>query len=428
MKIHFYGNACFSIFHNGIHILCDPWLDGPAVAGGWTHFPPCNFKACDIPKPDYIYISHIHSDHCEATTLENLDHNVPVILLERNPNFLEKMLRSKGFPNLILVPEKIPTQITPKLGVEAFGATFDHLSSQFIDSSILFDFGDKIVLNCNDNAPEIDFCNYISRKYPIVNLAFLPAGGGGAYPAMYKNLSDLEKKEAVETTLENYAMLFTTAINIIKPSTVVPVAGGYAIQGPLSESVNWFQPRRFNLMEIVKYYQEHGSENIKIFPLQSGMVLDANKQKILDGKYHIWTENELKKYFTRLNKPKISNSINTSRHLPNLLRILIPARHKLWEKQSQLDQFHTYIIALDIQGENLIHLVNLNHEMIKSVERTENIPEPYIKMSLNQDTLLEWLLGFEDFNMLDSGHRILFERSPNLYLQEAYMLMSFLHL
>jgi hypothetical protein len=49
-------------------------------------------------------------------------------------------------------------------------------------------------------------------------------------------------------------------------------------------------------------------------------------------------------------------------------------------------------------------------------------------MTLDQDTLLEWLLGFEDFNMLDSGHRIKFFRAPNQYLQEAYYLMSLLRL
>jgi hypothetical protein len=48
---------------------------------------------------------------------------------------------------------------------------------------------------------------------------------------------------------------------------------------------------------------------------------------------------------------------------------------------------------------------------------------------LNQNTLIEWLLGLEDFNMLDSGHRISFYREPvEKYVQEAYFLMSLLRL
>ena len=36
--------------------------------------------------------------------------------------------------------------------------------------------------------------------------------------------------------------------------------------------------------------------------------------------------------------------------------------------------------------------------------------------------------SFEDFNMLDSGHRIEFFRSPEVYVVEAYYLMSLLRI
>ena len=50
-------------------------------------------------------------------------------------------------------------------------------------------------------------------------------------------------------------------------------------------------------------------------------------------------------------------------------------------------------------------------------------------MTLDQNTLMEWLLGLEDFNMLDSGHRISFWREPiATYEQQAYYLMSLLRL
>lgn len=49
-------------------------------------------------------------------------------------------------------------------------------------------------------------------------------------------------------------------------------------------------------------------------------------------------------------------------------------------------------------------------------------------MNLDQDTLLEWFLGFEDFDILDSGHRIEFFRAPEIYVVEAYYLISLLRI
>ena len=91
MKIVHRANTCFSLFTDNHHILFDPWLNGPAVAGGWTQFPPATKKIEDIPKPDLVYISHIHSDHCESTTLDGLSKDTPIVIMDLPPNFLKKM-------------------------------------------------------------------------------------------------------------------------------------------------------------------------------------------------------------------------------------------------------------------------------------------------------------------------------------------------
>ena len=48
MKIVHRANTCFSIFSEKYHILFDPWLNGPAVAQGWTQFPPATNKIEDL--------------------------------------------------------------------------------------------------------------------------------------------------------------------------------------------------------------------------------------------------------------------------------------------------------------------------------------------------------------------------------------------
>ena len=428
MKVQHYGNACFSLFHKGIHILCDPWLEAPAVAGGWEKFPPSKTRTKDLPKVDYIYVSHIHSDHCEPRTLAAFDKSIPIIGIDRKPSFLERMFKDAGFKNLILVPEDKRVAITPDLMVETFGVSVQHICAEIIDSSILFDFGDQITLNCNDNAPGERFCEELVKRYPKIDLAFLPCAGGSGYPAMYSNLSDSMKTDIVREAIERFSASFTRAVDILKPKIVVPVAGGYMIRGPLAKDVNRFQVRRTNLLEVVKYHEAHGLAKVSIVPLQPEMVLDADQNRIIQGQYHVWSEAELAAHLEMLSKEPVPKSITTTRPVGSLPRLVEAARRNLWEKQKSNKIAPAYRIYLDIGSQQSLFEIDLSREDVRSLGRLEALVEPYLKMSVDQDTMLEWLLGMEDFNMLDSGHRIDFFRAPNTYVVEAYYLMSLFRL
>jgi len=54
MKVVHYGSARFSVMHKGFHILCDPWIEGPAVAGSWSKFLPSKTRMDDIKNIDYV--------------------------------------------------------------------------------------------------------------------------------------------------------------------------------------------------------------------------------------------------------------------------------------------------------------------------------------------------------------------------------------
>jgi hypothetical protein len=157
-----------------------------------------------------------------------------------------------------------------------FGAdVFDYiLASDIIDSSLLIRFDDgKVVLNCNDNKPSPELCRYIMDKYKNIDLALIPGGGGSGYPGMYENYSFEEKIKISQNIVDKYADVFTEAVDILKPKTVVPVAGGFAIRGAHAEMVNWVQCRRLDHMEIVQHYQKKsGNKSTKVMPMQPGMA------------------------------------------------------------------------------------------------------------------------------------------------------------
>ena len=67
--------------------------------------------------------------------------------------------------------------VIDELEAEPFGATFGHICANVIDSGVIFKFDGKIILNCNDNKPSNDLCNYIKDKYKKVDVALIRRWG-----------------------------------------------------------------------------------------------------------------------------------------------------------------------------------------------------------------------------------------------------------
>ena len=352
MKIHFYGNATFIIEHNKTRILCDPWFGGTTVGGTWDQFPP--FKKTNINhyNIDYIYISHIHDDHCQSATLDKLNKKIPIIILDKKPNYLFKMLLNKKFKKIIKVKPKIKKQIKKNFIVELFDSTSNNITSTVIDSSIMFKINDKFVLNCNDNMPDMRFAKYISQKYKKIDIAFLPYSGAGAYPAMYNNLNDKQKKYIIKKVLQHDFNIFKNCCEKMNLTNVVPVAGGYSIRG-INYKVNFFQPRPLDDYDLVKYCNQFSRFNSNVILLQSGLVYDVNKNKILYGKYKKYTKKDLEIYFKKMSKKNIERKINFSKINPNIFRLISNARMNMWKKQKDIGFFPNYSIILDIKEDTI---------------------------------------------------------------------------
>ena len=427
MKIVHRANACFSIFHNGLHVLLDPWMNGPAVAQGWTPFPPAKTKIEDLPKPDLIYISHIHSDHCEESTMEKIDRDTPIMIMDLGPNFLKKMLLTKGFTNLIMLQAGELKSIPgfEGLKVEAFGASFGHICANVIDSGAIFQWDGITILNSNDNKPSKELCIYLKEKFNEIDLALIPGGGGSGYPAMYENLNQTEKEEIVKKHVDEYKKIFSNAVDILKPRTTVPVAGGFAIRGPLASTVNWLQIRSLDHEEISLFHKNVANyKDANILLVQPGVEIDIENACYIGEGYKPWSREEQRSFFKELSEIEIEPKVKLEGESPALLKLLKVARGNLWAKQVDLKMIPNYKIYFSLTDISKTYELDLNENRICEIATSQKMQEPFLQMKMDQNTMFEWLLGYEDFNMLDSGHRILFNRVPNIYVVEAYYLMS----
>src|SRR6476659_2874572 len=92
------GHAGILIETDQASIVCDPWFV-PAFFGSWFVFPrndrlPERVQRA-IERPDYLYVSHLHGDHLDATFLsEHIGHSATVLLPGYPTDELERTLRA----------------------------------------------------------------------------------------------------------------------------------------------------------------------------------------------------------------------------------------------------------------------------------------------------------------------------------------------
>ena len=100
------------MFHfDGLHILVDPWftasqVDFHPLFSRQFHQSPQPLVR-EIIRPDYIFISHPFTDHCNKETLLEFDKNIPVIAL---PSILKKIRKWTHFHKLMTF-EEVPFTI-----------------------------------------------------------------------------------------------------------------------------------------------------------------------------------------------------------------------------------------------------------------------------------------------------------------------------
>ena len=101
MKVRYIYSACVEIKTKDINILCDPWFSEGAFDGSWFHYPKVKDPLKVIKKPDYIYISHIHSDHYDPVFLKKIlkkFKKTKIIIPNFKRNYLLNRMKFDGIP------------------------------------------------------------------------------------------------------------------------------------------------------------------------------------------------------------------------------------------------------------------------------------------------------------------------------------------
>ncbi|HER19884.1 MAG TPA: hypothetical protein ENO14_02435, partial [Chromatiales bacterium] len=232
MEVTYIGHAAMMMHSGGKTILMDPWLTDPTYHGAWFHFPQLEIGVDQLPKIDYLYISHEHPDHFDPPTLARLDKDVEVLIANfGRKRFLER-LRKLGFTNITEL--EFQTDYRP----EGSPMTFRLIPPDraWDDSAILVRDDRHIILNVNDCHLDDTTLSELGQRFEI-DLAFLTFTGASQYPNCFDFPPESRRDRALASKTSHLEE-FVHWAKLLRTKRAVPAAGNFALLAPDQLSMN----------------------------------------------------------------------------------------------------------------------------------------------------------------------------------------------
>lgn len=430
MKFTNIGGATAILEHRGKRILFDPWLDDGIFHGSWFHWPPAAASIEELGRFDYVYISHIHEDHCSAGTIRHINSDAEIIIMDRQPNFVAQFLRANdfNFAKVHLVPPRKGVQLADGLFVDMIEADPDNEMAYLIDSSIVIRWDGYVIFNANDCQPHAAGVEYLKEHYPRIDLALLPYSGGSGYPSCYLNLSDEQKLAEKRRILQQRVAGFVANAKSIDPRYVVPFADQYVVGGSRAH-LNRYVSHGSCPGVVIPQVQEAGLGD-RLLLLNSGQTFDLETALVEPPEtYRMFSEADRDDYVAQhLARHTYDHErVHFSRAVP-IDRLVRYSRQRLWEVQRQRQTFPDTRLVLDFVECERRFVIDLQTDDVRECAFDAEVPEPFLRV-VGPDTLMSMLLvGHVSWNIADAALFLDYERRPNVYDPSIYVLLNFLRL
>ncbi len=433
MKLCYYGAASISIeTKKGKIILCDPWFDTPAFLGSWVPFPNPTY---DFDKQvDYIYISHIHSDHLDLVTLSRFNKETVILIYDFKSAFLYSKLKSLGFTKIFRLKNGEEFKIDDNTVVKIYGPTelHDSLAKQdVIDTSLLIKDDENVVLNFNDNIYELrsEVLKKIKEENPKINLLCHGYTSASSYPQCTISLS--EKEMAIEKDRVNQYCLKRSEklINFVNPDTFMPFAGFYMLCGRLSH----LNHKKANLhpFEALKFYEQNMPTLVRD---RKCLILNNGESYCLKTKkqsrpYQHYTSDELNAFIESNRGVKFPyEEFETILDVEEFLHLFDECYSRMEKHRKQFNFSSNTVVVIALpQNHYLILSFNGSGYRITS---DFNLSTGFITMEMDYRLLKSLLKGprYAHWDNADHGSHISYRKVPNIYEKGIYHLMCYFHI
>ena len=275
LRISLHSHATLEFNYQGFRLVCDPWLEGSAFFGAWRHYPTPLIKASDL-RPNAIWISHEHSDHCHEKTLRALDKDIPVFIPPFPNRRLEKKLDLLGFKDIR------PMEFGRRLEIaKDFYITVYEPGSLWNDSQLLLEIGGFRILNINDAGLNHRIQSKVGRV-DCLCAAFSPGASG--YPATYTHLSREEKLDIYKRSGEAMLDMLLEACKSYGARYMLPFASHFVLNHP--SKVEYLGVVKKNTLDCVKRRFE--GSGVEVIGLLAGDSWENSGLRLLQREANLY--------------------------------------------------------------------------------------------------------------------------------------------
>jgi UDP-MurNAc hydroxylase len=230
MKFTILSHAGLHVEHNGVSIVCDPWLIGSCYWRSWWNFPEPDPLLIHDLRPQFIYLTHLHWDHFHGASLQKLFDPKTTVLVPKVPTRrMVEDLNWLGFHDIIEIPHGGRIELGPDLVLRSY---------QFglgVDSAAVISGGGYTLFNCND-------CKFfglplrqVLHDYPKIDFIFRSHSSASPVPLC---IEDHERLLAVNDSSYDSADQFARCAIYTGARYAIPFASNHCFLHPETRHFN----------------------------------------------------------------------------------------------------------------------------------------------------------------------------------------------
>lgn len=448
MKVQYLKSASVLVEHDGVRVLCDPWLTDGIYYGSWYHYPPLEITPEDFSDVDYIYISHVHPDHLDPETLRRLPDHIPVLIANYKDRFVHRILKQCGFEQIIELQGHRPYRLADDFFIEVLGADFcdpalcghsfacqpePDRSTYALDTLAIFHGGGKVVVNTNDCPYGLtaSACKYIVDHYGKVDFLLVGYAGAGPYPQCFEHQDEEALMQKGEQKKRQFIRQCSDYLEALRPAYFLPFAGQYTLGGKL-----WHLNRYRGVPELEDleslFASERSARGIasEMVLLNSGEWFDLVEGaasspyrpiSMTDKLAYIERELSGKSYVYESDAPCSSDEL--------LLNLQEAQRHMIGQMATRgiRPRLHDWNVYMDVGDEEGVYHVPLTEGEVARIP-IRDIVEPCLAVQLDAKLLKRMLERKAHWNNAEIGSHLRFKRAPDVFDRPLFTALCYLHL
>lgn len=435
--VNHYRNSFIEIIDNGIRILLDPWVN-TANEGAWAgSVDGKNYILKTLKKKDvdYIYISHLHTDHFDKSFLLDLKakqkkkFKIIIKNFKKNPLYdqISKIIDKDQIIEIldyqkIYLTTKSYFVILPQISVSN---TPSELIKYDLDTSCVYKSNNIQIYNQVDNPySEKDISEILKnlKKIKIENefdICFIPYCAASEYPHMYFNLDRIkEKKKLINSRLKKFFKI-TSKFNT---KIVVPSGGTYKLDAIFTHLNKYTAIPNFSI--IKKKLKILGSKKFNLVDSESKVFISKNRKMLLKKNNH---KNFFVSKISKKFKPSYEKNIKEKFKKEKILSCIHEVEKNLSEYSKNLykkTNTSLELVIYNVQPSTLKNPINHKKTVKHSINFGNNKRKKIrLKIHIYYKIFLAIINKMTSWNELQA--QCMFERFPNVYDPDTLLWMNF---